>query len=567
MAAHARPGSLIRARPHLRAAGCTHQPPLLVHRSRRGTVTRAPHEAAGVVVAAARPTRRGAVVREQPLLPQAAVSGSADQSPVARPVRAALGVGAAGAESRDRLRRWPARREDDHRQQRAPRARPARPSGRRAARLVHARRVSFAARAGAHVCRSTRARALRVSCAGARPLSAHAGTGTVTCGSRKPDRDDQAHGRSAAPARRDDGCRRRHDGEPRSARSRARGVRGAHRVGGHRGAGRVDVCGAVPDAAVGPGARARHSRSVPDAAAAHACIRVSRSAALRIARYMRVLAVLALVACSSPSSPSLPPVETKRPIDAREVAQRWLAGDLHMHLAPRDPAGVVGLSVVEIAAAATKAGMDFVVLTPHLWPARWPAEWRQEWSELAKTAAAIGTPIMIPGVEWTTRDGHFTVAGIDLAALRGDDFLAAADAAGAFISVNHPFAVPTKIGGIRASHYDMSYRPWTQRAQGFTAIDGAEVWNIPLAWANLISRPGGATGEQLAWAELDRIVHEERRRVTAVAGTDNHKYNVMATTWVLAAEASATAILEALRDGRTCIGGPEAGTLRARGDG
>jgi hypothetical protein len=108
---------------------------------------------------------------------------------------------------------------------------------------------------------------------------------------------------------------------------------------------------------------------------------------------------------------------------------------------------------------------------------------------------------------------------------------------------------------------------WTQRKRGFTAIDGAEVWNVPLAFANLVSRPGGRTGEELTWAALDRVVHEERRRVTAVAGTDNHHTNVMATTWVLAVDAAASTILAALRDGATCIGGPEAGTLRARGDG
>jgi len=92
------------------------------------------------------------------------------------------------------------------------------------------------------------------------------------------------------------------------------------------------------------------------------------------------------------------------------------------------------------------------------------------------------------------------------------------------------------------------------------------VWNVPLGFANILSRPGGKTGEQLAWTELDRIVHEEHRRVTAVGGTDNHQTNVMATTWVLAIDATAGAILEALRDGATCVGGPQAGSLRARGD-
>jgi hypothetical protein len=245
----------------------------------------------------------------------------------------------------------------------------------------------------------------------------------------------------------------------------------------------------------------------------------------------------------------------------------WFAGDVHMHVAPPDDPKDVMLSVRQIAEAATKTGMDFVVLTPHLWESRWGGEFRRQWKQLAEDAAAIAKPTMIPGVEYGDRDGHFTVTGVDVAALRGKRFLPAADAAGAFISANHPFAVPTRIPGFRVSHFDISYRPWSRRQKGFTAIDGAEVFNAPLALANLISTPGGRTGEARAWTELDRVVHAEKRRVTAVGGTDNHKLNVSATTWVLALDASAGAILDALVHGATCVGGPEAGTFRAQGDG
>ena len=284
---------------------------------------------------------------------------------------------------------------------------------------------------------------------------------------------------------------------------------------------------------------------------------------------MRLLALFLVVACSS----AAPRAATRddAPIagmDANADLRRWYAGDLHMHVAPPD-SGDVMLSLREIATKAAQAGMDFVVLTPHLWPWRLERQgdtWRQAWRELAAEAATINSPTMIPGVEWTTGDGHFTIAGADLAAFKGPDFLREADDAGAFISVNHPFAVPTKIPGVGASHYNMSYRVWTEHRAGFTAIDGAEVWNVPLSFANVLSRPGGKTGEALAWAELDRVVHEEHRRVTAVGGTDNHQLNVMATTWVFAVDATAGAILTALRDGATCVGGPQAGSLRARGD-
>lgn len=286
---------------------------------------------------------------------------------------------------------------------------------------------------------------------------------------------------------------------------------------------------------------------------------------------MRFFVVWLVVACSS-SAPRAA-IRDDAPVAGHDThidSRRWFAGDLHMHVAPPDDPRDVVMSVAELATAAVRAGMDFVVLTPHLWRSRWagdPAAWQRAWQELAAATQAIANPTLIPGVEWTSRDGHFTVAGADLGALTGKDFLAAAERAGAFITVNHPFALPTKIPGIRLSHRDLSYRVWTDRKPGFTAIDGAEVWNVPLAFANLVSRPRGATGEALAWAELDRIVHEERRRVTAVGGTDNHHTNVMATTWVLAVDATANAILAALRAGATCVGGPEAGTLRARGDG
>src|SRR5262249_32574278 len=154
----------------------------------------------------------------------------------------------------------------------------------------------------------------------------------------------------------------------------------------------------------------------------------------------------------------------------------------------------------QIAAAARDNHLDFVVLTPHLWPARWAkpnrTRFQREWRELAAAAKAEAGVTLIPGVEWSSGSGHFTVTGTGIAALDRDDFLAAAHAAGAFISVNHPFAVPTRIGNIGASHFDMSYRVWTAGTPGFTAIDGVEVWNVPLGFANLVSRPGGRTGEE-----------------------------------------------------------------------
>ncbi|MFT3694081.1 MAG: CehA/McbA family metallohydrolase [Kofleriaceae bacterium] len=285
---------------------------------------------------------------------------------------------------------------------------------------------------------------------------------------------------------------------------------------------------------------------------------------------MRAFVIVALGACSSPTPAPPPPTRQVEPKDAHVVKEqrRWLAGDFHMHVAPPDSDDVTA-SITDIERAAKTAGMDFIVLTPHLWAGEWQGNrpwWRGEWTKLARKARATQGLTMIPGTEWTTPVGHFTVVGADLAALDGTDFLGAAKAAGAYISANHPFAEPSHIPNVRISDFNLSYRVWSEHAEGFTAIDGAEVFNVPLAFGNLVSRPGGRSGEERAWTELDRVVHDEHRRMNAIGGSDDHHGVAQATTWVLADDASEGAILAALRAGRTCVGGPEAGSFRAHGD-
>ncbi len=301
------------------------------------------------------------------------------------------------------------------------------------------------------------------------------------------------------------------------------------------------------------------------------------------------LLLLVIAACTSSSSSSDRPIDPVRAVPVATAAagepapgtpdpRRWLAGDVHMHVSPPD-GDDVQLSVAGVAAAARRAKLDFVVLTPHVWPRSWNAGFRRAWRTMADQARADPSLALIPGVEWTTPQGHFLVTGVELDTLGDGELLPTARAAGAFISVNHPFAVPTNIPGVSASRYNLSYRAWTENQPkspasaaapparpGFTAIDGVEVWNMPLALANLVSKPGGRTGEARAWSAANRVVHREQRRITAVGGTDNHQLNVMATTWVLAVDTTEAAIIAALRAGATCVGGPEAGTVRARGD-
>ena len=247
----------------------------------------------------------------------------------------------------------------------------------------------------------------------------------------------------------------------------------------------------------------------------------------------RVTVVVSGLAAGCGSSSSSPPVpatvEAPAPIAVLALdggppadARRWLAGDLHMHVSPPDGTRDVDLSAAEIADRAREQGMAFVVLTPHLWSTVWSQKPRRRqylrrWATLVETARAeqerTGVTLII-GVEYGVAGyGHFSVSGLDLGAIGGAaDLLLAARVAGAFIIVNHPYAVPTRIAGIPESRMNLSFRRWTEGRRGFDDVDGVEAWNLPLGMAIPISTPGGATGEARAFAAADRIVREEHRR-------------------------------------------------------
>src|SRR5262249_8310331 len=74
-----------------------------------------------------------------------------------------------------------------------------------------------------------------------------------------------------------------------------------------------------------------------------------------------------------------------------------------------------------------------------------------------------------------------------------------------------------------------------------------------------------SSGEARALAEADRLARGARRHLVLVGGSDNHWKMILPTTWVFAKEDSEQGILAGLRAGATCVGGPEAGSLRARG--
>jgi hypothetical protein len=281
--------------------------------------------------------------------------------------------------------------------------------------------------------------------------------------------------------------------------------------------------------------------------------------------------------------PALTPAASAAPVASEAGStvapdvRRWIAGDLHMHVAPIDAREGAPLTIGELARRAPEAGLEFVIATPHVHPSTLadPARrkaWMASWRGMAADARAQRGVTIIPGAEYTVwHHGHYGVSGFDFTTLRGDDVLREAHDAGAMIVVNHPFATPTRIPGIPISEYDLSYRPWTEpgraRAAEEALLDGVEVWNLPLGVGNLISRVRGPSGEARAFVAADALARDQHRRVTAVGGSDSHRPHVVATTWVLAIDASEQAILAALRAGATCVGGTDGGTLVAHGDG
>ena len=232
-----------------------------------------------------------------------------------------------------------------------------------------------------------------------------------------------------------------------------------------------------------------------------------------------------LVRVGRPDRPALPP--------ARDG---WVRGDLHCHTRYSDGDSWPG----EMLLAGAEAGLDFLGVTDHNNVAH-HAEYG---------AGGGGLPIVIPGVEVTTYGGHWNAWGTD----RWWEFrepdgpaveraMAAAQAAGAFVSVNHPkpFGPAWEYDDIRS-------------------FDAVEVWNGP--WARLNSFA-------LAFWETRLRAGE---RLVAVGGSDTHVLRSqdpdprhaealgMPTTWVEAGpNPDARAILDGMRAGRTFVSASPAG--------
>jgi len=235
-----------------------------------------------------------------------------------------------------------------------------------------------------------------------------------------------------------------------------------------------------------------------------------------------------LGAAVPPPVPPPPPLTARPPRRVLPAApgRRWLAGDLHVHTVHSDGS----LTVDELAGLARGRGLDFLAVTDH--------NTVSHHAELPAAAARTGV-LLVPGQEVTTDTGHANCLGdggwVDF---RGtaDDWLAAAEAGGALLSLNHPL-LPGDVG-------------WRRPLR--RAVPLVEVWHW--TWDGYDRAP-------LDWW-LDR-------GGVPVGGSDFHRQGEGVapggpTTWV---EAEDGDVLGALAAGRVALAADPAGPVVLRHSG
>jgi hypothetical protein len=263
-----------------------------------------------------------------------------------------------------------------------------------------------------------------------------------------------------------------------------------------------------------------------------------------------------------------------------------LTGDLHCHVQPPDDPDHVGRGLARTVELAESEGLDFVVLTPHVWGsgdvsrldelARVQGDLR---GQIAAVAAETDV-LFIPGFEWTDYEyGHATLAFADVAALgpatRPDHtFIDRWVDAGGVVVINHPYSTPVE-SPISVSSWDLSWRAWTTHdrlPREIRAIDrraqGVEVYNLAIDRMRdgfLLHTPHASMDAALF--QMERQIRRQRRRIAPIGGSDSHSDHLRAATFVLAAERSERAIRDAIVAGRVCVKDSSACSLQARSGG
>lgn len=222
-------------------------------------------------------------------------------------------------------------------------------------------------------------------------------------------------------------------------------------------------------------------------------------------------------------------------------AKRWYAGDLHVH---SNESGDARATLDEIAELARERGLDFVVVTDHNTVSH--LDW------LADAQDRHPDVLLIPGIEFTTYNGHANALGatawVDHKIGQPGVTIQAAAAAfaeqGALLSINHPTL-------------DL----------GDLCIGCAWDHEIPDPLAAVEVATGGLSshGGLFTWTALDfwDALCADGRRLAAVGGSDDHRAGVVSgpyqspigdpTTLVWADELSVHGILGGIAAGRTVV--------------
>jgi len=266
-----------------------------------------------------------------------------------------------------------------------------------------------------------------------------------------------------------------------------------------------------------------------------------------------------------------------------------LAGDMHCHVSPPDDPSDVGRGLPATVKLAKQEGLDFVVLTPHVWSRFFMhSELREAVSDgqrvlreaIAKESSDV---LLVPGFEYTDHAyGHvgMSFANVDdvlaevpleIAKKHPERFMETWVKKGGLLVVNHPMVTPLD-SVFAMARADLSWRPFTGKgpfpaeilavnrlAQGFEAFN--------LTAAHLRDRwllHDGTVTLRTTLAKLDREIVEQGRRMTPVGGSDSHSMHLRATTFVLASTKSIEGIHDAVVAGRTCIRDSAACSLVAR---
>ncbi len=234
----------------------------------------------------------------------------------------------------------------------------------------------------------------------------------------------------------------------------------------------------------------------------------------RPARRVRRLALAAALLVGAALWRIVPPAAAPAGPDVHEglpgSAPAVVRGALHIHSVQSDGSG----TVAEIAAAASRAGLDFLVLTDHGDGTRAPA-----------VPAYRSGVLCLDGVEISTDGGHYLALGLPRA-----PYPLGGDAAGVVEDV-------ARLGGLGIVAHPASPKPELAWRDWSLPVDGVEWLNADSQWRDegLTSLAAAVLGygfrppESLV-AVFDRPaaalshwdVQTARRRVVGLAGTDAH---------------------------------------------